>query len=361
VNAVGESFPFAAQDAAPQMIASRPIFLVQGVFVVAFLGLLVPTASFTVRLQTDVQNATTSEDDEVEEVDTSREALHPRLHVRLEVAASLRLAEQRRSSQQDRLTTLRQHCSVSSLSCAEQVEMAAAKLRYFTIAVAQLRQREAGGADVEADDVKAGEAVQKLQGELDTDLAKAHFEALSEVDAERKRAAKKTEAEGYASEYKKDQENITLLSKRLGDARMNFSKVEEGSMRFLAEARSIDEGVNASDGFAEEEFGEAERRDHMASALFRKAKLIAKHTRKMMNFHADNFATKDEASEVRKSLEKVEKTNERNLEKRSAEEAEAGSASETEEDAADDSDDLDEKDADAALDEAALAADKGAE
>lgn len=344
------------------MIASRPMIFVQGVLVAFVIGCLVPTASFTVRNQTKDKDAAknTTVVDDLNEEDTSRDALHPRLHVQEEVEASLQQAEARRKTQQDRLTKLKSHCSSSSLECAEQVEMAAAKLRYFTIAVAQLRQRQAGSAEVESDAEKAGKAVLKLQGELDTDLAKAHFEALSEVESEKKRDVKKTEAKGYETEYKKEQDEITLLSQKLADARMNFSKSEEGSMRFLADVRSVGEGVNASDGFAEEEFGEAQRRDHMAAALFRKAKHIAKHTREMMNFHAENFASKDQADEVRKSLENVEKTNERNLVKRSAQSEEADSAQDAEEDdASDDSQDPDE--VDAALDDAELTASKGAE
>lgn len=208
-------------------------------------------------------------------------------HVEASVFQSLTNVERRREHMQTWLDLLKRSCDIRESGCSERQEAVAAKLRQLTIAVAQLRQKEAQSRSVENAAKTASIKIAKIERQIEEERALEQFARLSqkETDTERERMLKFS-AE-YAKKGKEAQREIDALVGKLDVARSREGATEQAAFNFVADASGIGDSVNATDGFAAEQLSEANRKEHRASALFRRAKAMAQHAQRMMHFHTD--------------------------------------------------------------------------
>jgi hypothetical protein len=211
------------------------------------------------------------------------------------VEKSLEETEAERCDVQEKLRLLRKSCGVQTAACAQEVEETAAKLRRLTIAVAQLRQMSTNDAEtVEADEKK--KAVQEATVERDISdlLALQQFARLSKDDVDFQRQKYKNLSDAYAGKIEDAEKAIVKVHDKLDKARDKERNEEGSAVSFASDAMAISDGVNATDAFVEEEVMEAQRKEHSASALFKKAQSMATRAASMLRYHRARTAAVDE-------------------------------------------------------------------
>jgi hypothetical protein len=215
------------------------------------------------------------------------------------VQKSLEETEAERSSVQEKLRLLRKSCVVDTSACAQAVEETAAKLRRLTIAVAQLRQIHQNDAwKVEEDEKK--KAVQEASVERDiSDLvALQQFARLSKDDVDVQRKKYKELSDAYAGKIEDADKAIAKVHDKLEKARDKERNQEGSAVSFTSDAMAISDGVNATDAFVEEEVMEAQRKEHSAAALFKKAQGMAYRAASMLRYHKASLDTEEEEADT---------------------------------------------------------------
>jgi len=217
------------------------------------------------------------------------------------VEKSLEKTEAERCDVQEKLRLLRKSCGVQSAACAQEVEETAAKLRRLTIAVAQLRQMRQNDAEkVENDEKK--KAVQEATVERDISelVALQQFARLSKDDVDVQRKKYKKLSDAYAGKIEDAQKAIVKAHDKLEKTREKERDADGAAVSFTSDAMAVSDGVNATDAFVEEEVMEAQRKEHSASALFKKAQSMATRAASMLRYHRARTASVDEDEEAGK-------------------------------------------------------------
>lgn len=223
------------------------------------------------------------------------------------VDKSLEATEAERCEVQEKLQILRKSCDAQEAACNQKLEETAAKLRRLTIAVAQLRQMRQNDAEsVEENEKK--KAVQEATVERDiADLeALQQFARLSkdDVDAQRKKYHELSVA--YGSKVKDAEASIVKAHAKLDVAREKERVADGSAVSFTSDAMAISDGVNATDGFVAEEVMEAQRKEHSASALFKKAQGMATRAASMLRYHRARTASDEDEDDKMTKFEKIQ-------------------------------------------------------
>lgn len=214
------------------------------------------------------------------------------------VEKSLEETEAERCDVQEKLRLLRKSCATQTSACAQEVEETAAKLRRLTIAVAQLRQiRQNDAEKVEEDEKK--KAVQEASVERDISdlIALQQFARLSKDDVDVQRKKYKELSDAYAGKIDDADKAIVKVHDKLEKARDKERNEEGSAVSFTSDAMAISDSVNATDAFVEEEVMEAQRKEHSATALFKKAQGMATRAASMLRYHKARTASPDDDEE----------------------------------------------------------------
>jgi len=237
--------------------------------------------------------SSTTEEDTLEESDDGVEVSWSPV-VAL-VQSSLEDTEAQRATVQEKLRVLRKGCDVQVAACDQEVEETAANLRRLTIAVAQLRQMRQNDAEKIEENEKR-RAVQEVTVERDIEdlVAVQQFARLSKEDADAQAKHYNDLSEAYGKKISDAQEAITKTQAKLEKARDQEREADGSAVGFTSDAMAISDGVNATDAFVEEEVMEAQRKEHSASALFKKAQGMATRAAGMLRYHKASTAPAEE-------------------------------------------------------------------
>jgi hypothetical protein len=211
------------------------------------------------------------------------------------VQKSLEDVEAQRSQVQEKLRLLRKSCDFQVAACDQEVEETAANLRRLTIAVAQLRQmRENDVEKVEENEKKRAVQEATVERDISDLVALQQFARLSKEDVDVQRKKYHELSVAYGTKIDDAQKAIVKAQAKLDEAREQERAADGSAVFFTSDAMAISDGVNATDAFAEEEVMEAQRKEHSASALFKKAQSMATRAASMLRYHRARTASVDD-------------------------------------------------------------------